>query len=154
MASILVVEDGRNERLLLQAELEEEGHIVRSAASGREALAWVAESMPDLVVLDIHMPGMDGLELLGKLLGINNRLPVVIHTAHASYQESFMSWAADAYVVKRSDLSELKSTIREILRARGPSLGRPGEPTSCEVETHGWGSEGELPGQTTLAGRA
>jgi len=154
MAAILVVEDEKNERLLLQAELEEDGHTVRSAAGGREALARVTEAMPDLVVLDIHMPGMDGLELLGKLLGINRRLAVVIHTAYPSHQDNFMSWAADAYVVKRSDLSELKGTIREVLGTRGPSLGRPGEPTSCKVEAQGWDSEGELPGQTAPAGRA
>jgi CheY-like chemotaxis protein len=122
MGLLLVVEDDRNQRLLLQEELEGEGYSVLSATNGEEALARVRMTMPDLVVLDIHMRGMDGLELLGKLLGINNRLPVVIHTAYDSYQDNFMSWAADAYVLKQSDLSELKATIRRLLGEREPCL--------------------------------
>ena len=118
MAAILVVEDDKHQRLLLQEELELDGHMILAAASAREALDAVARAMPDLVVLDIGMPGMDGLELLGKLMGVNNKLPVVIYTAYASYQDNFMSWAADAYVVKQSDLKELRSAIRDVLGTR------------------------------------
>jgi len=118
MAAILVVEDDKHQRLLLQEELEFDGHMVLAAANAREALDAVARAMPDLVVLDIGMPGMDGLELLGKLMDANNKLPVVIYTAYASYQDNFMSWAADAYVVKQSDLSDLKRSIRNVLGTR------------------------------------
>jgi DNA-binding response OmpR family regulator len=115
MAAILIVEDDKNQRLLLEEEFAGEGYKVSIAANGAEALAFLERAMPDLVVLDLAMPGMDGLDLMGRLLGLNNRLPVVIHTAYSSYQDNFMSWAADAYVVKRSDLSELKATVRTIL---------------------------------------
>ena len=118
MAAILVVEDDKHQRLLLQEELEFDGHMVLAAANAREALDAVARAMPDLVVLDIGMPGMDGLELLGKLMDANNKLPVIIYTAYASYQDNFMSWAADAYVVKQSDLSDLKRSIRNVLGTR------------------------------------
>ncbi|HPD15542.1 MAG TPA: response regulator [Planctomycetota bacterium] len=124
MAAILIVEDDRNQRLLLQDELGSQGHSIATAANGHEALDTVARFMPDLVIVDIAMPEMDGLELLGKLLAINNHLPVIIHTAYASYKDNFMSWAADAYVVKRGDLTELTNTIERVLsqhRAAGRS---------------------------------
>lgn len=120
MATILLVEDDRNQRLLYEQELGEEGYTVRSASSGPEALARLeGGERPDLVVLDISMPGMDGIEALGKILGRDNTIPVILNTAYATYKDNFMTWAADAYVIKSSDLSELKAKIKEIL-ARGP----------------------------------
>ena len=127
MAAILIVEDDKNQRLLLEEEFAGEGYTILTAANGAEALDTLKRTMPDLVVLDIAMPGPDGLELMGKLLGINNRLPVVIHTAYSSYQDNFMSWAADAYVIQRSDLAELKGAVRTILgKAEGSAKRRPG----------------------------
>ena len=124
MGSLLIVEDDRRQRLLLREELQEEGYTVRAAANATEALAKVSATMPDLVVLDLGMPGMDGIELLGKLLGINKRLPVVIYTAYSGYRDNFMSWAADAYVLKQSHLGELKARIREVLDSRGVAARR------------------------------
>jgi CheY-like chemotaxis protein len=119
MATILLVEDDRNQRLLYEQELGEEGHTVRSVGSGPEALAALqGGERPDLVVLDISMPGMDGIEALGKILGRDNTIPVILNTAYATYKDNFMTWAADAYVIKSSDLTELKAKIKEIL-ARG-----------------------------------
>ncbi len=121
MSAILIVEDDRHQRLLLEEELQGEGHTTRAAATAREALDAVSRAMPDLIVLDIGMPGMDGVQFLRKLLARNCLLPIVIHTAYAGYQDSFLSWAVDAYVMKRSDLTELKDTIRRLLGGRrGP----------------------------------
>ena len=64
------------------------------------------------------LPGPDGLETMGRMLSQDNRLPVILNTAYSSYKESFLSWSADAYVVKSSDLTELKTKIREVLDAR------------------------------------
>lgn len=129
MAAILVVEDDRNQRLWLQEELELDGHAVMSAANADQALQAVRRAMPDLVVLDLAMPGIDGLDLLGRLLDLNHRLPVVIHTAYASYKDNFMSWAADAYVVKQSNLQPLKQTIHRVLASReGPFPHGPAPP--------------------------
>jgi DNA-binding NarL/FixJ family response regulator len=61
------------------------------------------------------MPGMDGLEALGKLLAEDPKVPVVLNSAYSSYKDNFLSWSADAYVVKSSDLTELKETIRRLL---------------------------------------
>ena len=115
MKTILVVDDDEAIRTLLQEELEEEGYKVLIATNARDALKMVAAETLDLVILDIRMPGMDGLEALPRILGLKEGLPVIMNTAYTQYQESFMSWAADAYVVKSSDLTELKDKIRELV---------------------------------------
>ena len=116
MKTILVVDDEDPIRQLLQEELTEAGYKVLTADNARDALKLVQEEALDLVVLDIRMPGMDGLEALPRILGLKEGLPVILHTAFSQYQESFMSWAADAYVVKSMDLSELKAKIKELLK--------------------------------------
>jgi len=115
MKTILVVDDDEAIRTLLQEELEDEGYKVLIATNARDALKMVAAEPMDLVVLDVRMPGMDGLEALPRILGIKEGLPVIMNTAYSQYQDSFMSWAADAYVVKSSDLTELKDKIRELV---------------------------------------
>ena len=115
MKTILVVDDDEAIRTLLQEELEEEGYKVLIATNARDALKMVAAEPLDLVILDIRMPGMDGLEALPRILGIKEGLPVIMNTAYSQYQDSFMSWAADAYIVKSSDLTELKDKIRELV---------------------------------------
>ena len=115
MKTILVVDDDEAIRTLLQEELEDEGYKVLIATNARDALKMVAAEALDLVILDIRMPGMDGLEALPRILGIKEGLPVIMNTAYSQYQDSFMSWAADAYVVKSSDLTELKEKVRELV---------------------------------------
>jgi two-component system, response regulator, stage 0 sporulation protein F len=115
MKTILVVDDDEAIRTLLQEELEDEGYKVLIATNARDALKMVAAEALDLVILDIRMPGMDGLEALPRILGIKEGLPVIMNTAYSQYQESFMSWAADAYVVKSSDLTELKEKVKELV---------------------------------------
>ncbi len=118
MANLLVVEDEANQRLLYQEELSKEGYGVRVAENAKEALKKIDEESPDLVILDIRMPEMDGLEALGRILGKDNTIPVIIYTAYSGYKDHFMSWSADAYLVKSSDLTELKNKVREILKRR------------------------------------
>ncbi len=115
MKTLLIVDDEKNLCRLYEKELAKEGYNVVLAHSGTEAISKVNECAPDLVVLDIRMPGMDGIETLSKILGKNNRLPVILNSAFSSYQNNYMSWAADAYVIKSSDLTELKTKIKEIL---------------------------------------
>ena len=115
VATILVVEDDEHQRLLYEEELGLEGYEVILAASGQEAVATVANQSVDCVVLDIAMPGMDGVETLGKILDINRQLPIILHTAYSSYKDDFMTWAAEAYVIKSSDLTSLKEHIRKAL---------------------------------------
>jgi len=115
MATILVVEDDKNQRLLYEQELKLEGYEVVTASDGKDALEKIQEQLPDLIIMDINMPKMDGIETMGKILGKNREIPVIINTAYSNYKDNFMSWAADAYIVKSSDLSELKNTVKEVL---------------------------------------
>ena len=120
MAKILIVEDDTNQRLLYREAFEEEGFEVIDAANGWTAIECVGRECLDLVVLDINMPGMDGLEALVRIHDSNRRLPVVIHSAYAEYKNQYKSWIADAYVIKSSNLAELKRTVLTLLDdARG-----------------------------------
>ena len=118
MYRILIVDDEENLRILYKKELLKDGYIVELAASGEEALKKFEEEPPDLVVLDIKMPGMDGMEVMSKILSLDNKMPIVLNTAYASYQDNFTTWAADAYVVKSSDLTELRERVKIILKER------------------------------------
>jgi DNA-binding response OmpR family regulator len=118
---ILVVDDDEGLRDLYGEVLEEEGYEVLTAKNGKEALQKVEKEKPDLVVLDIVMPKMDGMEALGRIIGKDKTIPIILHTSHPGYQEDFMSWAADAYLLKSTDLTELKEKITELLEQRRPS---------------------------------
>ena len=118
---ILVIEDEKNLRILYQQELARDGFEVATAANATEGLAMIAAERPDLVVMDIRMPGMDGLEAMSRLLDKHPRIPVVLNSAYSSYKDSFMSWSADAYVVKSADTGELRTRVRELLAARAES---------------------------------
>jgi CheY-like chemotaxis protein len=117
MKTILVVDDEKHIRELYRSELEDEGYLVILAATGLEALKIVEENPPDLIVLDIQMPGMDGIELLEKLLGRDKGIPIILNTAYSHYRDDFSTWGADAYVVKSSDTSKLKAEIKRLIGA-------------------------------------
>ncbi|OGP93173.1 MAG: two-component system response regulator [Deltaproteobacteria bacterium RBG_16_48_10] len=116
---ILLVEDEESLMLLYEEELKAEGYEVFSAGNGKEALQQLEEVRPDLIILDIVMPVMDGMEALGQIMGRKGNVPIIIHTSYPGYREDFMSWAADAYVTKSSDLGEMKEKIRELLKKGG-----------------------------------
>lgn len=118
MPKVLLVDDEKNLRTLYQSELADEGYEVVLANDGQEALRLLDTEKPDLVVLDVRMPGIDGLETMARMLSRDNRLPVILNTAYSAYRESFLSWSADAYVIKSSDLTELKGKIRQVLTER------------------------------------
>ncbi|MDR4503924.1 MAG: response regulator [Candidatus Scalindua sp.] len=118
MTVVLIAEGNKNQRLLYEQELSIEGYEAITAATGREALDQVQELHPDIIVMDISMPKMDVLEAIGKITGKSRSTPIIIHTAYSQYKENFMSWAADAYLVKSSDLTELKKTINDLLKEK------------------------------------
>jgi CheY-like chemotaxis protein len=111
---ILVVEDEEGLRLLYKEELEAEGYEVLTAQNGREAIQKLEEE-PDLIILDIVMPVMDGMEALGRIVGKERKIPIILNTSYPGYRQDFLSWAADAYVTKSIDLGELKDKIKELL---------------------------------------
>jgi CheY-like chemotaxis protein len=115
MKRILVVDDEENIRVLYREELEEEGYTVDVAANGQEALNKLNTFNPDLITLDIKMPEMDGVETLRRIRGIQRDLPVILCSAYGEYKQDLTTWASDAYVIKTSDLTELKDTIKILL---------------------------------------
>ena len=113
--TILIVDDEKNILDLYNQELRDEGYSTLLAQNGKECLEIIKNEALDLIVLDIRMPKMDGLEAIGNIIDINNKIPIIINSAYSNYKEDFMSWAADAYVVKSYNLDELKNTIKDIL---------------------------------------
>lgn len=117
MKKILVVDDEESIRELYRAELSDEGYEVDLAADGREALRRLDAFRPDLVTLDIKMPGIDGIEVLRRIREKNATIPVVLVSAFGEFKQDFNTWASDAYIVKSHDPTELKETIRKLLEA-------------------------------------
>ena len=112
---ILVVDDEESLRMLFQAEFEETGYQVKTAATAEEALAIIPDYQPNLVIMDIRMPGMSGLEALAKIKEMERDLPVIICSAYGEYKQDFSSWASDGYVIKSTNLDELKRQVKKFL---------------------------------------
>ena len=112
---ILLVEDEENLRLLYQEELSKEGYEVVAAGDAEGALTALRGGGFDLIITDIRMPGKNGIELITHIMGQRRDIPIIINSAYESYKDDFMTWAADAYVVKSSSLDELKSRVQELL---------------------------------------
>lgn len=117
MARILVVDDEEHIRQYYTDELSEAGHQVQTAATGHELLRRIDQLQPEVVVLDIRLVDYDGLELLQEIRNQYHDLPVILCTAYDTYKEDPKSIAADYYVVKSFDLSELKMAIQRALEA-------------------------------------
>lgn len=118
MPKILIVEDEENLRELYAEDLEESGYSVEKAMNGKEAMDLVRKGGFDIVIMDIRMPEMDGIETLGKIITMEKKLPVIIYTAYSNYKSNFMTWTADAYLTKSSNLDELKNKIKELLAVK------------------------------------
>jgi DNA-binding response OmpR family regulator len=115
MAHLLVVDDEGDIRHLFAAELEDEGHSVVTCGDRSEALEQLRRQSFDLIILDIQLNQESGLELLQQIARERQDTPVILCTAYSSYKDDFSSWLADAYVVKSSNLEELKNEVRRIL---------------------------------------
>ncbi|MFQ5707219.1 MAG: response regulator [bacterium] len=115
MKTILVVDDEINLRKLYQQELEEEEYRVIPASNGQEAIQKFKTEDVNLVVLDIKLEQENGLDILRKMMSFNRDAKVIINTAYSTYKSDFATWSADAYLVKSSDLDELKTTISKLL---------------------------------------
>ncbi len=112
---ILVVDDEESICLLYQAELEDGGYEVRIETEGEKVLDDVAFLHPDLVVLDIKMPRVNGLDLLAQIKSRYPEVRVVINSAYGSFQKEEAIRRADGFVVKSSDLTDLLRTVGKVL---------------------------------------
>ncbi len=115
MKKILLVDDDQAIQLLYQEEFKDEGYRVASAFNGDEALELFRSDQPDLVILDIQMPGLNGIEVLRQMKMIDAAIPIILSSAYHEYKQDLGAWASDEYVVKSSDLTELKNTVRRLL---------------------------------------
>ncbi len=118
MARILVVDDESSIRLLYTQELSDDGHVVTAVATGAEAVDKLRECDFDLVLLDIKLKNESGLDLLQTIVKERHDIPVILSTAFSFYKDDFSAWLADGYVVKSSDLTELKEEIRRALQKK------------------------------------
>jgi DNA-binding response OmpR family regulator len=118
---VLVVEDDEAIADVLRRTLRQEGHEVRSSADGVEALRAAEEFVPDLVVLDLGLPGLDGVEVCGRLRAESD-VPILILTARADLDDRVegLDAGADDYLVKPFERQELLARIRALMRRRPP----------------------------------
>jgi DNA-binding response OmpR family regulator len=125
MPRILLTEDQEDQRELYVDVLKEAGYEVIAAASAAEALKLFVTTKPDMVVLDIQMPGMDGMEAMSKILAKDRAIPVILYSAYPAYKANFLTWGADEFIVKTGDPGELVSAIRRIEKDRGLAMPKP-----------------------------
>ncbi|MGC1185953.1 MAG: sigma-54 dependent transcriptional regulator, partial [Candidatus Acidiferrales bacterium] len=120
MSTILIVEDEPKLRRLLELDLSEEGHRVLAASDGEQGLKLLRQESVDIVVTDLKMPGMDGLEFLHAVKRTNAALPVVVMTAYGTIETAVEAMKAGAsdYVLKPFSLAEMKMVIQKELDVR------------------------------------
>jgi two-component system, NtrC family, response regulator AtoC len=135
---ILVVDDEPNLRRVLSAQLERDGYDVHTAEDGEEALRMLQDNHIDLVITDLRMPKVDGMELLRRALEIDDELPIVMITAHGTVDnavEALKTGAFD-YITKPFDQAEVRTIVRKALKTRDLSATeatRPAGPPSPEI---------------------
>lgn len=118
MKKILIVDDEENIRELYRVELKDEGYEVELAENGQAALSKFETFRPDLVTLDVMMPGMNGIEVLRRIREKDPSIPVLLLTAFGEFRQDFNTWASDAYIVKSTDVSDLKQTIKRLMEKK------------------------------------
>src|SRR5437016_7376569 len=125
---VLVVDDEDNVTHLVSSALRFDGFETVTAASGTEALAAVAQNDPDLIVLDVMMPGMDGLGVLQNLRAAGSQVPVIFLTARDTANDRIggLRAGADDYVVKPFSVEELLARVHAVLRRSAPDEAREG----------------------------
>jgi len=126
MTRILLVDDEPNVRLFYSAVLSDAGYDIIEAPSGPEALRLLDTESPDLVVLDIRLRSESGLDVLQQIASHPSRIPVIILTAYASFQDDYTTWLAESYVLKSSDPTEFLVEVQRVLDCRqGRSMNVP-----------------------------
>lgn len=120
MEKILVVDDNKYIRFALSTLLDKSGFKVTAVGDGEKALKEVKLKKPDLVILDIRLPGMDGMQVLGEIKNIDGNIPVIMLTAHGNVKAAERAAKSGAYefVNKPFDNEEIVELVREALNSR------------------------------------
>jgi two-component system response regulator (stage 0 sporulation protein F) len=118
MKRILIADDEEALQRLYKEEFEEEGYEVLLASTGKEVVSLLEDPahLPDLIVMDIRMPEMNGIDTLRAIKEKYPQLPVILCSAYSEFKQDFSTWASDDYVVKSSDLTELKEAVKRHLK--------------------------------------
>lgn len=149
---VLVVDDEPNLRRVLSAQLSRDGYDVHTAEDGAQALAVLAEHHIDLVITDLKMPGVDGMELLRRTLKLDAELPVVMITAHGTVDNAVeaLKLGAFDYITKPFDQGEVRTIVRKALKTRDLAA-REASPPSMHLSTEArYGIIGSSAGITEL----
>jgi two-component system OmpR family response regulator len=133
---VLVVDDEPNITELVAMALRYEGFTVNTAASGRDALAKVAAWKPALLILDVMLPDIDGLEVLRRLGGNGRRPPVIFLTARDATEDKVhgLTLGGDDYVTKPFSVEELVARVRAVLRRHGVDTDKDSRLTFADLE--------------------
>jgi DNA-binding response OmpR family regulator len=115
--TVLVVDDDKKIVDLVSLYLRREGYAVQTASDGREALEMARQDMPDLIVLDLLLPGLDGIDVC-RLLRVDSRVPIIMLTARSTDRDKLLGLdiGADDYVTKPFNPRELVARVRAVLR--------------------------------------
>ena len=127
MSFILLIEDNRSYAATLRSNLEREGYAVQVAATGAEGLELARTGKPDLVILDLMLPGLNGFTVLQRLRDEGYNTPLLIMTALGAEQEKLRGFGlgADDYIVKPCGLLEILARVRALLKRAAPGAGPP-----------------------------
>lgn len=115
---ILYVENDEHLQSLIREELGSENYEVITASNGKEALDVLLNGKGnsiDLIIMDLHMPKMDGIDTIGHILKSQIDRPVIIYTGYSGYRDDALAMSADAYILKSNDFSELKETVNNLI---------------------------------------
>jgi CheY-like chemotaxis protein len=118
---ILVVDDNADHRDLIVIMLEAEGYVVFTAKDGSEGLEQIKTSHPDLIICDVMMPGVDGIQMVKALRQMpeHNSIPTLMITAHGDVRTNAIQAGANQTLGKPFDLEELINVVREMLPSHG-----------------------------------
>ncbi|MEE9442117.1 MAG: response regulator [candidate division Zixibacteria bacterium] len=115
MPRIMIVDDETYIQVLYRKEFESEGYIVKAVSNAEDALSLTEEFSPDIIILDIELGDVNGLELLKQFREKQANCSIILNSAYSTYKSDFQSWLADAYLMKSSDLAPLKDKVKELL---------------------------------------
>lgn len=122
MTTLLVVDEEVNTRLLYKDEFQEEGYEVTVAETTEAAMEKIHQSKPDIITLDLKMPGAEGIEFLRKVKEEESGIPIVVCSAYAGYKKDFRMAVCDAFVVQSADFTELKMILKRVLSHKQSDL--------------------------------